>query len=165
MSSSEISGPDRRTFLGLILLAGCGFTPAYGPQGGAAALQGTIRAASPADKNAFDLVQRLEERLGRPTSPRYDLTYTITTKAIGVGVTPDGAITRYNLTGAVVWALNDPAGSKVAGGTVDSFTSWSATGSTVAGLTAEQDAGLRLMRILADQIVARLLAAAATFPQ
>ena len=48
--------------------------------------------------------------------------------------------------------------TRVTGGRVESFTSWSATGSTVAGLTAEEDARLRLMRILADQIVARLLA-------
>lgn len=158
MSLSEISGPDRRTFLLFAALAGCGFTPAYAPGGPAAGLQGTIRAADPTDKRGFDLVQRLEERLGRPESPRFDLTYTITTKAIGVGVTPDGSITRYNLTGQVVWALTDTSGTRVTGGTVDSFTSWSATGSTVAGLTAEEDAGLRLMRLLADQIVLRLLA-------
>ena len=48
--------------------------------------------------------------------------------------------------------------TRVTGGRVESFTSWSATGSTVAGLTAEEDARLRLMRILADDIVARLLA-------
>ncbi len=160
-----MSLPDRRSFLGLALLAGCGFTPAYGPAGGGQALTGAIRAAEPDDKNAFDLVQRLEERLGRSQAARFDLDYAITTKAIAVGVTPDASITRYNLTGAVTWVLADAAGAKLAGGTVDSFTSWSATGSTVAGLTAERDATLRLMRILADQIVARLLAIAATLPQ
>ncbi len=157
-----MSSPDRRAFLGLALLAGCGFAPAYGPNGSATVLSGTVRAADPDDKNAFDLVQRLEERLGRPETARFDLAYTITTRAIGVGVTPDGSITRYNLTGAVDWSLTDAAGTRVAGGTVDSFTSWSATGSTVAGLTAEEDANLRLMRILADQIVARLLAVSST---
>lgn len=157
-----MSLPDRRAFLTLALLAGCGFTPAYGPNGSATVLSGTVRAADPGDKNAFDLVQRLEERLGRPQAARFDLAYSITTKTIGVGVTPDGSITRYNLTGAVDWALTDAAGTRAAGGTVDSFTSWSATGSTVAGLTAEEDANLRLMRILADQIVARLLAVSST---
>ncbi len=164
-----MSSPDRRTILGFALLAGaavtgCGFAPAYGTAGGATALQGTVRAADPTDKNAFDLVQRLEERLGPPQARRFDLTYGISTKAIAVGVTPDGTITRYNLSGAVTWTLTDTAGARVAGGTVDSFTSWSATGSTVAGLTAEQDANTRLMRILADQIVARLLALSASLP-
>jgi len=164
MSLPEISGPDRRSVIALILLAGCGFTPAYGPAGGASALTGRIRAADPTDKNAYDLVARLEDRLGRPEAARYDLSYVITTTAIGVGVTPDGTITRYNLTGAVDWTLTDQAGTIVRGGRVDSFTSWSATGSTVAGLTAEQDAARRLMHLLADQIVTRLLAGAASLP-
>ncbi|EEW26635.1 LPS assembly lipoprotein LptE [Rhodobacter ferrooxidans] len=151
---------DRRTFLGLIAaaLAGCGFTPAYAPGGPAEHLQGAIRVAAPSDKNGFDLVERLEERLGRPEAARFQLAYTITTKPIGVAITPENAVLRYNLTGAVDWTLTDGAGSRVAGGKVESFTSYSATGSTVAGLTAEEDAGYRLMRILADQIVMRLLA-------
>ena len=57
-----------------------------------------------------------------------------------------------------------PNGARVTGGRVQSFTAYSATGSTVAGLAAEEDAGLRLMRILADQIVARLIAASASLP-
>lgn len=160
-----MSLPDRRAFLGLALLAGCGFTPAYGPGGAATPLTGAVRAADPTDKNAFDLVGRLEERLGRPQVARYALAYVITTKAIAVGITPDGTITRYNLSGAVEWSLTDAGGKRLAGGTVDSFTSWSATGSTVAGAAAEDDANTRLMRILADQIVARLLAVAATLPR
>ena len=151
---------SRRTVLGLPLaLAACGFTPAYGPGGPAAGINGTIRAADPADKNAFDLVARLDQRLGRPKADRYDLTYTITTQAVGVGITPDNAITRYNLKGAVDWALTDRGtGARLTGGKVESFTSYSATGSTVAGLAAEEDAATRLMRILADQIVTRLIA-------
>ena len=159
-----MSLPDRRIFLGFALLAGCGFTPAYGPGGAATALTGQVRAATPTDKNGFDLVGRLEDRLGRPQVARFDLNYAIDTTAIAVGVTPDGTITRYNLTGAVEWSLTDAAGTRLTGGTVDSFTSWSATGSTVAGLTAEQDANSRLMVILADQIVARLLAVSASLP-
>ena len=142
-----------------LALAACGFTPAYGPGGPAAGLTGTIRAADPSDKNAFDLVARLDQRLGRPKADRYDLTYAITTQPVGVGITPDNAITRYNLKGAVDWTLTDRAtGTRLTGGKVESFTSYSATGSTVAGLAAEEDAAARLMRILADQIVTRLIA-------
>lgn len=164
-----MSSPDRRTFLALLAvapLAGCGFAPAFGTGGAAGALPGAIRADDPTDKNGFDFVQRMEERLGRPTSPAYDLHYTITTKAIGVGITPEGAITRYNLTGGIDWALERRADkARMVGGHVESFTSYSATGSTVAGLAAEEDAALRLMRILADQIVLRLVAEASTFLQ
>jgi LPS-assembly lipoprotein len=153
---------SRRTLLLLPLsIAACGFTPALGPGGGAEGLQGAIRVNDPTDKNAFDLVERLEERIGRPATARFDLGYTITTNAIGVGIAPDNAITRFNLTGRVDWTLTERAsGARMAGGRVDSFTSYSATGSTVAGLAAEEDAAFRLMRILADQIVSRLIASA-----
>ena len=44
-------------------------------------------------------------------------------------------------------------------GTVNNFTAYSATGSTVATLAAERDALERLMVILGDQITTRLFAA------
>lgn len=148
-----------------LALAACGFTPAFGTKGPAEGLLGTVRTADPTDKNSFDFVQRMEERFGRPTDVRYDLTYVITTKPVGVGITPDGAITRYNLTGGLDWTLTRRVDKlRVAGGHIDSFTSYSATGSTVAGLTAETDASLRLMRLLADEVVMRLVAASPSFP-
>lgn len=157
-----MSSSDRRNFLFLMAampLAACGFAPAYGPGGAASGLQGRIRVDDPSDKNGFDLVERLEERLGRPEAPVYVLSFAISTKAIGVGITPENAITRYNLTGSIDWGLTDTAtGTRLTGGKVNSFTSYSATGSTVAGLAAEQDAAMRLMRLLADQIVTRLIA-------
>lgn len=158
---------NRRLFLLTPLaLVACGFTPAYGPGGPAAGLQNSIRIADPADKNGFDLVERLEERLGRPKAERFDLTYNIKTTATGVGITPDNAITRYNLNGEIVWALTGrTSGARVTGGTVKSFTSYSATGSTVASLAAHEDAARRLMRILADQITARLLATSGSWNQ
>jgi LPS-assembly lipoprotein len=161
-----MSSYSRRTLLLLPLaLAACGFTPAYAPGGGADRLLGTIWVQDPTDKNGFDLVERLEERLGRPEAIRYDLTYTITTEAVGVGITTENQITRYNLKGVVDWTLTDrTSGARVAGGRVQNFTAYSATGSTVAGLAAEEDAAFRLMRILADQITARLIAASASLP-
>jgi LPS-assembly lipoprotein len=147
-----------------LALAACGFTPAYAPGGGADRLVGTIWVQDPGDKNGFDLVERLEERLGRPRDIRYDLTYTITTEAVGVGITSDNRITRYNLKGVIDYTLTDRASAaRITGGRVQSFTAYSATGSTVAGLAAEEDAATRLMRILADQIVARLIAASASW--
>lgn len=148
-----------------LALSACGFTPAFGTKGPAEGLLGTVRTADPKDKNSFDFVQRMEERLGRPTNPLYDLAYTITTVPVGVGITLNGAITRYNLTGALDWTLTRRADQqRVTGGHIDSFTSYSATGSTVAGLTAETDASLRLMRLLADDVVLRLIAASPSFP-
>ncbi len=65
------------------------------------------------------------------------------------------------MTGAVDWSRVTLADGRVAAkGRVESFTSYSATGSTVATLAAETDAATRLMQILADQIATRLIAAA-----
>lgn len=156
-----MSSPDRRAFLLLPLLAACGFTPAYGPGGGAAALSGRVTTAEPSDKDAYDLVARLEERLGRAEAAAWRLDYAIKTDPLGVGITPEGAVTRYHLTGSVEWRLiRLSSGEAELTGREETFTAYSATGSTVAALAAEQDAGTRLMRILADRIVTRLIAAA-----
>jgi LPS-assembly lipoprotein len=163
-----MSSPDRRTVLRLPLgaallplLAACGFTPAYGPGGGAKALAGRVQTPEPSDRRAYDLVARLEERLGRGEAAVWRLDYEIAAKALGVGITPDGAVTRYHLTGQVTWRLvRLRDGVAVLEGREDSFTAYSATGSTIAALAAEDDARTRLMRILADRIVTRLIAAA-----
>jgi LPS-assembly lipoprotein len=148
-----------------LALAACGFTPAYAPGGAATGLLGAVWIKDPTDKNGFDLVERLEERLGRPETIRYDLAFTITTEVLGVGITTENEISRFNLKGAVDYTLTERAtGARIAGGRVQSFTAYSATGSTVAGLAAEEDAATRLMRILADQIVARLVAVTAAKP-
>ena len=156
----------RRSLLLMPLaLAACGFTPAYGPGGAATALLGTVRVADPKAKDDFDFVERIEERLGRPEDHRYDLTYSIETETLGVGITTDSRTTRYNLRGTIDYRLTETAtGTLVASGRVQSFTAYAATGSTVALLAAEEDAAYRLMRILADQIVTRLLASAGSLP-
>lgn len=160
-----MSSCNRRTLLALPLaLAACGFTPAYGPNGPAGGLQGHIRLAGPTDKNSFDFVTAVQARFGRTKDPRYALAYTITTEAVGVGYATDNSITRYNLKGSIDWSLTDLASeARVAGGTAENFTSWSATSATVAGLSAEEDAAERLMVILADQIALQILAASARF--
>lgn len=156
----------RLVLLAPLALIACGFTPLYGPAGEASGLQGAVRAEDPVDKAGFDLVRHLEARLGRPTAPRFDLAYTIQTAARGVGVTADGATTRYTLVGSVDYTLTDrSSGAVLTSGTVDSFTAYSATGSTIAGLSAAQDAQDRLMRILAERIASRLEAGAADLPR
>ena len=147
-----------------LALAACGFAPAYGTKGTAESLMGAVRASDPTDKNSFDFVQHLEERLGRPTKPAYALAYTIKTDSIGAGITPDGAITRYNVKGGLDWTLTRLSDqTRMAGGHIDAFTSYSATGSTVAGQTAQSDAYLRLMRLLGDDLALRLIAASTQF--
>jgi LPS-assembly lipoprotein len=157
-----MSSSDRRSVLALLALlplGACGFAPAYGPDGGAGRLRGRIAVQAPTDRNGFDLVRELEMRLGVAQAPVYDLGFTVSAQRVAGGITPDAAITRYQLVGSATWTLTERAGgARVAGGTVRNFTAWSATGSTVAGLAAERDAARRLMVILADQIVTQILA-------
>lgn len=156
---------DRRSFLGVLAalpLSACGFTPAFGPGGPARGLLGKVQIDDPADKNAFDLVGRLQERLGRADGAVWRLSYAIATEGIGLGITSSNAITRYNITGSVSYSLRrigaDPV---VTSGTVRNFTSYSASGTVVSTAASERDAYVRLMRILADQMVTELVASSA----
>jgi LPS-assembly lipoprotein len=159
---------SRRAFLMLapaVPLAACGFTPAYGPQGGAGALQGRVAVQAPDSRAAYLLVQRLEERLGRATAPRYSLETALDITRERMAVTTNNITTRFNLIGRLVYRLRDSgSGTVLDEGRVDSFTGYSATGSTVATRAAERDAQARLVTILADQTVTRLIAAAADMP-
>lgn len=151
----------RRTLLltATAALAACGFTPVYGPQGTAEGLRGTIEVDPPSDPAGFALVRQLERRLGLPASPAYALSADIFVIEQELGITSDQEITRYNVLGRARFALRDTATGTIAtSGEVDSFSSYSATGTPFATQTAQRDAEDRLMVILADQIVARLLA-------
>ncbi|MCX7565667.1 LPS assembly lipoprotein LptE [Sulfitobacter sp. F26169L] len=153
---------NRRTLIALpLVLAACGFTPVYGPDGSGSQLRGQVLVQEPSSQAGYLLTQRLETRLGRSGSAaRYALDITITLEEDGLAINAAGDIIRFNLTGIVDFALRDTvAGSVVTSGKVRNFTAYSATGTTVATLAAERDAVERLMIILADQITARLYAA------
>lgn len=158
---------NRRVFLlgSAAVLAGCGFTPAYGPGGGGSRLQNAVLVDEPKTRAAFLLTRQLEDRMGRASGPRYGLSYAIETIDDPIAISPNDVTLRYNLLGEVTFALRDlDSGQVLTSGKVDSFTSYSASGSTVATQTAEQDALKRLMVILADQMVTRLLATAPDLP-
>lgn len=160
---------DRRSFLGLLALpaltlAGCGFSPVYGTGGAGAELLERVRVADPSDRNGFYLVERIEERLGRTRTPLYRMTYDIETESNGLAYTTDNSITRYNIDGRVRYTLTDETGRVIlTSGTVRNFVSYSASGTTISTLSAEEDAYERLMRLLADQIVIELIASSATW--
>ncbi len=142
-------------------LAGCGFTPAYGPQGGAAKLLDGVSVDAPSDRNEQWLVQRLESRLGRTDHGRYRLGYRLSFEQKRMAITDDNTTSRFNIVGVAEYTLRDGASDAVlTEGRVDSFTGYSTTSSTVATLASERDARERLAIILADQIVTRLTAAA-----
>src|SRR5690606_41512339 len=77
---------------------------------------------------------------------------------------PDNTINRYQLLGTVAFTLHD-AGTDTAlsSGEVASFTAYSAFGTSVATAASEADAHRRLMRLLADLIVMRLISTSAAW--
>ena len=152
---------NRRTLLALPLaLAACGFSPVYGPGSSGARLQNSVLVDAPGNRDAFLVTRRIEERLGRAGEPAaYTLALTVTSSSSGLAVDSGGSITRYNLLGRANYALRDTAtGQIVTSGSVDNFTGFSTTGTTMATFAAQRDAQERLMTILADQVIARLLA-------
>ncbi|MEM8803880.1 MAG: LPS assembly lipoprotein LptE [Pseudomonadota bacterium] len=141
----------------VLSLAGCGFTPVHAPGGAASDLRGRIDVAAPRDEEGFALVKRLEDRLGLPQGADLALTASIRISEDAVGFLPDGEISRFNVVGRVDWRLTRLAdGDKISDGSETSFTSYSATSTTVATTFAQRDARRRLMVILADRIVSDL---------
>ncbi|MFK7939855.1 MAG: LPS assembly lipoprotein LptE [Roseovarius sp.] len=158
---------NRRSFLVLSAasLSACGFTPAYSPGGGGAGLQDAIEIDAPTTRPDYLLTRHLEDRLGRSTNPRYGLSYSIDLSEAPIAISANNVTTRYNVLGEITYALRDlQSGIVLSSGKVDSFTSYSTSGTTVATQASEKDAQERLMVILGDQIVTRLLAAASKLP-
>lgn len=151
----------RRSLLCLPLaLAACGFSPVYGTGGNGTRLQDNLSIDAPSSENAFLVTQRIEERLGRAINGEYRLALTIQSSEESLAIDSQGDIDRFNILGSAEYTLiNVTAGGVVASGSVDNFTSYSASGTTVATFAAERDARRRLMSLLADQVIVRLFTA------
>lgn len=148
----------RIVLLGALALGACGFAPVYGP-GGGEALRGAILLAEPEGVDGFAFVEAFEERLGLPANPRFAMEYVLSTTESGQAITGSNDITRFTVQGQADYVVTPMGGAvPVASGTVQTFTSYSASGSTIATLTAERDSRARLMKLLAEQIATRLLA-------
>jgi LPS-assembly lipoprotein len=167
----------RFLMVSLLAVAGCGYTPAYGPTGQAEVLRQQVSVDSPGNENEFNLVTRLESRLGRPQVAGYRLSYSVSTGLDAVGFTLGRDASRYNITGKVSFKLHSLATGKVVHeSSVDGFTGYSAgvndattappsTSATISTVAAQRDAFARLMVILADQMVTRLIATSGTWAE
>jgi LPS-assembly lipoprotein len=167
-----MSSSDRRRLVALLALlaalpaAACGFAPVHGPGGAAEGLLGRIRPEAPQDRLEFAFAARIEDRLGRADAADLLLGYAIAVEETGAGISPGNVIRRYRLHGRLDWTLGPRGGgAALASGTLSTFTAYSATGTTVATLTARRDAEERLAVILADLLVAELSARAPELPR
>ncbi len=159
---------DRRSFLlGALALGGCGFVPAYGPEGPARVLLNSVRIDDPDTQDKYQVTRRFEERMGvaSPSAP-YALALDIDVDEESLGESSTGSLTRFQLLGSLTYKLRRSGEKAVLQtGTVRNFTGYSATGSTAATLSAKRDARERLMTILADQLIERLVLASPDLPE
>ena len=142
-----------------LFVGACGFTPVYGP-GGGQDLVGTILAAEPETQTDFAFVRALEDRLGTPRNPLFSLAYVISIDEEGRAITGSNDITRFTVDGSLAYTvkiIGGPDAETLTRGTVQSFTSYSASGSSIATFQAKRDAEERLMQILAERLAERLL--------
>lgn len=142
-------------------LTGCGFEPMYDEGAPAAEMLGRIAVGPVEGAPAFEMRERLTERLGGGADADFVLDVDLDLRRTGVALTQQNVTTRFNIIGTAEFALRPAAGgAAVVTGQVRSITGYSApdseTASAFASLSAERDAESRLARTLADQIVLRL---------
>lgn len=140
--------------------AGCGFTPVYGTHGAGGSLLGRIAYRAPNTPEGFRLRARLEDRLGRVERGDYLLMVELDIEEVVVIISSAQDINRFNLPGTATWTLNEAGSHRpLASGVAETFTAYSAFGTTVATQEAQDDARDRLAIALADMIVTDIIAA------
>jgi LPS-assembly lipoprotein len=150
---------SRWLLIGFLGLTACGFEPIYGVDKPVNKIMGEIDVEVSTGRNAFELRDRLIERLGALESdPKYLLKYRSSIKSKDLTISKDNDVTRYTLQGETNFDLVDTASKKVIyTNTIVSNTAYSATAGTYPTAIAERDANVRLSRDMADKIVTLLL--------
>jgi len=145
--------------LGFLPLMACGFEPVYGTGTPANRIIGKIDVEVSNGRNAFELRDRLIERLGALEGPpTYLLKYTSNIESKNLTISKDNDVTRYTLKGVTNFDLVDMTSKKVIyNNKIASNTAYSATAGTYPTAIAERDANVRLSRDMADKIVTLLL--------
>ena len=144
---------NRRGFsLAALALVGCGFTPVNGVNSEFQMLRNTFLVQAPMNRVEFELVHNLEVQLGQATSKLYDLRYELNVEEHIAFVSAAQEINQFSLVGLLEYSLVNNDGLVLLTETAKSFTSYSATGTTVATQRSKRDAYNRLMVILAKQV-------------
>lgn len=143
---------SRRGIIAALLLAGCGFQPLHQQS---SLPRGSIAFTAPETVVGYRLIERLEDRLGVSNAARYVLTTELTIKQETAVVTSGQDTERFRFVGGANWRLTE-SGTQVASGSVNGFTSFSASSTAVTTQAARRDAEARLAVLLADRIVTDL---------
>ena len=148
-----------------LFVVSCGFTPVYSPNSSFQDFNNQIQIQNPHDENSFIFVQELETQLGSRGN-QYSLTFNLTTQKDPVLTSRIGRTLRFNINGKADFTLTKLDDSQIIyQGQVTNFTSYSTAGTTVEARLAEQEAHIRLMRILANQVLTQLYASQEFSPQ
>ena len=137
----------------LMALASCGFEPVYGEN---SAAEGTLTQASlrdPTTQPEFIFVKAFEQRVPRPQNPQYGINYQINISYQGLDVIEASRVQVVGRIAAEFVNLETEAVEFVS--TVDAFTSYTSGGSFPE--TQRRDAETRLIKILADRLITRLM--------
>ena len=134
-------------------LSSCGFTPVYGESSSARETLENVMLEDPVSRTEQIFLKAVEQRLPRPVNPKYQVKYRIELSYQGLDVI--GA-SRVQVFGRVVSELVDLNTLAVKFGfTVDGFTGYSTTREFEE--VQRKDAEARLLQILADQFITRLM--------
>jgi LPS-assembly lipoprotein len=147
----------------MIVLAGCGFRPLYGPSGSDGNVPGDLSAIQIdliADRTGQQLHNQLLDLLtprGRPAKPLYILKVSLTERTSEIAVKSTGLATRANVfVDARFTLVSIDTGKQLTKGTARAFSSYNLTDSEFSNLTAEQDSLSRAAREIAIDIRSRL---------
>ncbi|MEO0995156.1 MAG: LPS assembly lipoprotein LptE [Pseudomonadota bacterium] len=141
-------------------LAGC-FRPMLAEGDSASEMRGRI-ALPPVDgRLGFHMTQRLEERLGRPSTPDHRLEVKVVTTDRGLAIAQDNSVTRRRVTATATWRLIGPTEDgrgPVLSGREVSRSGYNATTSLYASRVAARTVERRLAQDLAERISRDILA-------
>jgi len=156
---------DRRTLIVSLLAlpaAGCGFTPVYKAGSAARTLEGNIRFTLIDSREGFLLLQRLEQRFGRPrTEAPYHATLDLSFSEKELTLIATTGLARHTLSGKLTVALRRQGVDGVLfSDSLRNTAGYTSSVETLVSEAAKQDAYRRLTLSLADRLATRLSASA-----
>ena len=145
--------------VGVLGLAGCGFTPMYAQNTVGGSLDDISVQLSEPSRGGFLLQQRLNDAFGRHDDhASWKLKVDVSSFRVPRGVRVNNVASRYELTMTVKFELRDAATDKLAlADQVSAMATYDSADQPYAGLSAEQDGEARVAEAAADQLRLRLL--------
>lgn len=148
----------------LLSLTGCGFEPLYGKRGEGAqtteAALNQVQVAQIPDRNGQMLRNRLMDRMyqdGRPVNAAYELSVRLSETEAGLGIRRDATASRSRLDTTAHYTLRRKHdGKELINQTIRASVSFNQLDAQYATLTAREDARVRALNEIGEQIVNRL---------